>query len=148
MVVLCKMSTLAVTAWENAVMQLFIGAIFFTMRSCKYLHTCFVEESKRTHILCLKNIQFKTNGRGLPHTSQNLEEADIVMITFQFQKNDKKYQRVHMFRTSDPLLNPVKVWAYTVQQVLKNPGDNAESKVCNFQSPDGRIYCINSEQAR
>ena len=142
------MSTLAVTAWEKAVTQLFIGAIFFAMRSCEYLQTRFAEESKRTHILRLNNIQFKKNGRGLPHTSQNLEEADIVMITFQFQKNDKRDQRVHMFRTSDPLLNPVKAWAHTVQRVLKIPGANTESKVCHFQSTDGRIYCINSEQAR
>ena len=57
-------------------------------------------------------------------------------ITFQFQKSDNRDQRVHMFQTTDPLLNPAKAWTQTAQHMWKISGaTHLESKVCNFQPP-------------
>jgi hypothetical protein len=58
------MHQLASTDWEIAASWLLIGAIFFAMRSCEYLDTNSTESKRRTKILRLRNIVFKsTDGR-------------------------------------------------------------------------------------
>ncbi len=84
-----------VLAWS------FIGATFFTMRSCDYLRTNRDEMGKRTKIIRLKNIILKREGITLEHDSINLLEAETVAITFEFQKNDKRNKTVNMFKTGD-----------------------------------------------
>ena len=85
-----------------------IGVIFFAMRLCEYLQTSCTEQSRRTKVLQMRNILFMRVGRRLGHNDWQLGESDIVMITFEFQKNDERDQQVHMFRTSDKVLNPGK----------------------------------------
>ena len=65
----------------------------------------------------MRNILFMRVGRRLGHNDWQLGESDIVMITFEFQKNDERDQQVHMFRTSDKVLNPGKACAKAVKQV-------------------------------
>ena len=98
--VLKKMYDIANSHKELALSQLCIGAIFFAMRSCEYLSTSHKEDSKRTKILRLRNIQFKKNGMLLHHNSHNLASSDLVIITFEFQKNDRRNKAVHMFKTN------------------------------------------------
>ena len=119
------------------------------MRSCEYLETRYAEESKRTKILRCRNITFKKNGRILDHSLpfEVLASAEIVIILFEFQKNDWRNHSVHMFRTDDGLLCPVVAAAFSVKRVLKIPGSTKDSKVCSFISLDGKISCINSSQA-
>lgn len=84
-------------------------------------------------MLRLKSIKFRFKGKIIHHNSKSLTAADIVMITFEFQKNDWRSQTVHMFKTKDKLLNPVRAWALTVQRIrstVKNFND--ETKVCTF----------------
>ena len=82
MMVLRKFLDLAKTDWEIAVSWLLIGAIFFAMRSCKYLETNMKEELRRTKILRLRNIMFKKSGKLLSHSDPVIEEADLVIVTF------------------------------------------------------------------
>ena len=137
------------TEWEIALTYLLVLALFFAMRSCEYLETRYAEESKRTKILRCKNITVKKDGKILDHSLplEVLASADIVIILFEFQKNDWRNHSVHMFRTGDNLLCPVLAAAFTVKRVLSIPGATKDSKICSFLSPDGKVTCINSSQA-
>ena len=148
MMVLRKMLELANSPWETAVAWLLIGAIFFAMRSCEYLDTKIPESDRRTKILRLRNIIFKSNGITIPHTSNDIENADIVLIVFEFQKNDKRNIQIHMFKTSDEILNPVVAWAKTVKRVWSYPNASPDSKVCNFLDQEGNVVLILAPQVR
>ena len=88
------------------------------MRSCKYLKSTHNEDSKRKQILCLRNIRFKKDGTTLNHNSPFLLHADLVAITFEFQKNNRRNRTAHsMFRTKDSLLCPVKAWASKLKKI-------------------------------
>jgi len=94
-----KMYDIANTHKEVALCHLCIGAIFFAMRSCEYLISNHREDSKRTKTLRLKNIQFKKNGTSLNQNSKNIHLSDLVLITFDYQKNNIRNKTVHMFKT-------------------------------------------------
>ena len=136
------------TDWEIAVTWLLVLALFFAMRSCEYLETRYAEESKRTKILRCKNFTFKKNGRRLDHSLpfEVLASADLVILLFEFQKNDWRNHSVHMFGTGDGLLCPVRAAAFSVKRVLRIPGATGDSKICSFALPDGSVTCINSSQ--
>jgi hypothetical protein len=87
LMVLRKMINIASTPLDKAISHLLIGALFFAMRSCKYLNTNTNEEKKRTKLLRLHNIKFKKEGNMVPFSSSILRSADLVIITFEFQKN-------------------------------------------------------------
>ena len=148
MMVLRKMMNLACTKLAIAIVWLLIGAIFFCMRSCEYLQTCKDEEKKTTRIIRLGDIKFKLRGKMLKHSAKNLEKADIVMITFRFQKNDWRSQTVHIFKTNDTLLCPVKSWAKTIQRITKTvPEFSDDTPVCAFW--DGkRVILLSSDVVR
>jgi hypothetical protein len=144
------MHSIASSKWEHATTWLLTGAIFFAMRSCEYLETNANEASRRTKILRLKNITFKTHdGRLLRADSQaqDLESSELVIVTFEFQKNDKRDVQVHMFRTNDNILNPVVAWAKTVLRVRSYKDTTMDSKVCTFLQ-DSNLSCIHSDHAR
>ena len=84
------MNELSTTPWEGAVTHLLLLRLFFAMRSCEYLKTRYPEESRRTRILRIKNIKFKKGGKILPRSSSEevLKSAELIIITFEFQKND------------------------------------------------------------
>ena len=142
------MNELSTTPWEIAVTHLLILALFFAMRSCEYLETRYPEESRRTHILRCKNFKFKKDGLILPHSSslQVLMSADLVILTFEFQKNDWRNHTVHMFASGDSLLCPVVTGARIVKRVRAIPGSTDETKICNFLTEDGKVTSINSAQ--
>ena len=148
MKVLRKMHELAITEWEVAVSWLLVGAIFFAMRSCEYLQTSHKEDKHRTKILRMKNIQFLKDGRRLDHNDKRLQESDIVMITFEFQKNDSRDQQVHMFKTTDKILNPVQAWAVTVQRIRSYSDTNNDTTVCTFKNKVGESHNIQADQVR
>ena len=143
MMVLWKMLEVATTPWQKATAWLLISAIFFAMRSCKYLETTTPQKERRTKILRLRNIIFKKDGKTVPHSSLQLELSDIVMIVFEFQKNNKRDVQIHMFLTLDTVLNPVIAWATLVKIIRSYPGTSpADSKVCTFLNLDGVICNI------
>jgi hypothetical protein len=133
MFILKKMHDLASSNWEKAVVPLLIGAIFFAMRSCEYLETNSKEETRRTRIIRLRNITFKSkNNILLKAYDERLEEAELVMINFEYQKNDKRNVQVHMFSTKDKILNPVAAWAKVIKRVRSYPNSSMDTKVCSF----------------
>ena len=138
--VLRKLVNVSLSKLDIAIAWLLVGAIFFCMRSCEYLETNIAEEDRRTKIITLKNIVFKTKGKVIKHSSKNLEKAELVMITFPFQKNDWRSRSVHMFRTNDKILCPVKAWAKTVKRVRSSfPNCDDDQKVCSFKSGEDMI---------
>ena len=110
MIAVRKLMELATNHKDTAVAYLIIGAIFFAIRSCEYLQTNHLEDRKRTKILRLRNIMFKGQGMLLDQCHDNLYTADMVAITFEFQKNNRRNKTVHMFQTKDEVLCPVKAW--------------------------------------
>ena len=148
MMVLRKMMDISVSEWDEAVSWLLIGAIFFAMRSCEYLETNAKEASRRTKILRVRNIQFLKDGRRVKHDHPQLEHSDIVMITFEFQKNDTRDVQIHMFKTSDNVLNPVKAWAKTVKRILSYKDGSEDSKVCAFQHNKSTITHLKADDVR
>ena len=126
------MHSLANSKQDKAFCWLFTGAIFFAMRSCEYLKTSSFE-SKRTKILCLRNLVFKKDGKILAHSSKSLSAADLIIITFEFQKNTKRNKSIHMFATDDKVLNPVRAWAIILQSILHTvPNASSDTTVCSF----------------
>ena len=148
MTVLRKMHDLAETAWDKAVTQLLIGAIFFAMRSCEYLKTSARDGAKRTKILRLGSFMFKKQGKILSQSSTELHTADLVRIKFEYQKNDRRDVCIHMFSTDDDILNPVAAWATTVYRVRNIPGTDDDTEVCTFQTAAGSTIHIKSDQVR
>ena len=80
---------------------------------------------------------FKKIGITIPYPLPHLEKADIVMIIFEFQKT--RDIQVHMFRTSDDILNPVIAWAKTVDIFWNYSGATENSKVCTFMNLTGHL---------
>ena len=113
------------------------------------METRYPEEDKRTKIVQLENITFKKKGKVLKHSVpfKQLTSADLVIITFQFQKNDWRNHSVHMWRTSDHLLCPVKSAARIVKRVRSIPKCKDDFTICSFLTDKGDTTQINSAQA-
>jgi hypothetical protein len=101
---------------------------FWVMRSCEYLKITKAEQ-QQTKQLCLRNIAFIKNGEILDHSSTKLHLADCISVTFERQKNDRKSDTVTQWRTKDPILRPMKIWASIVTQILSYEGTNKNSPV-------------------
>ena len=147
MIVLRKMQELATSERDKAVAWLCIGAIFFAMRSCEYLQTA-GEMMKRTKIIRLGNIRFKKGTCILDQNHPKLHLCDLVQITFEFQKNDKRDVRIHMFKSEDPVLCPVRAWAETIKRVRAIKDSSDQSPVCLFCDDQGKISNITASYAR
>ena len=53
-----------------------------------------------------------------------------------------------MFRTADPILNPVRAWAAVVQRVRSYTSSNNDTTVCTFQNQDGTMTSIAADHVR
>ena len=133
MSVIRKMHSLCVTDLDKHIADLTTGAIFFAMRSCEYSKTCTNEESKRTKVLRLLNIQFYRGDELIPHDSPFLDQADVVCITFEDQKNAEKNEQVNNFQTGYPLMCPVRAWIRVVRRVRSYRNTSDDSKVNTFE---------------
>jgi hypothetical protein len=58
-----------------------------------------------------------------------LNLADYVSFTFERQKNDRKSDTVTQWKTSDPVMCPVKLWASIVKRILTYKETNKDSPV-------------------
>ncbi len=65
-------------------------------------------------LLCLQNIRFFKDGHLIPAPSAGLESAYSLVITFEMQKNDSKFNTVIRSWTDNPVLCPVLQWAQLV----------------------------------
>lgn len=66
------------------------------MRSCEYSK---VYGDQRTKLLCIKNLRFFRDKKQLPYDHLELHLADIILITFYFQKNSERDAVVIQHRT-------------------------------------------------
>ena len=147
MTVLCKMHELASSKRDKALVWLFIGAIFFAMRSCEYLKTA-EEEKKKTNLVRIGNIRFMKGKSIMNQTHPKLHTCNLVQITFDFQKNDKRDVCTHMFKSGDQVLCPMRAWAETTRRVRAIEGSNDQSPVCLFCDDQGKITLLNATYTR
>ena len=104
------------TPLDQAISQLIVGAFFYAMRSCKYLHVP-LSEVRKTRIIRVKDVRFFHQSQLVPHSSNLIHTADVVAITFTSQKNEDRNNIINQFRTGDPILCPVKAWAAVVTRI-------------------------------
>jgi hypothetical protein len=102
---------LAISPFDKALCELFIGAFFFAMRSCEYVK---VSGYRKTKLLSIKNINFYRGKRRLNHSDPLLHMSECVSITFELQKKDTKNDIITQHRSADTLLCPVRIWAMTI----------------------------------
>jgi hypothetical protein len=140
--ILRRLVLIDVTPLDRAVHQLARGAFFFAMRSCEYTET---SGERRTKILTLANLRFFRNRIEIPHDHPDLHLADCVAITFIFQKNDERDATVTMWRTLDPTLCPVKVWAAIVRRIRDIPGTTPNTPVNTFLDQNGKVCRVKSK---
>jgi len=126
------------TELRRSIAELAAATHFWAMRSCEYSKVSRAEK-RQTKQLCLRNIVFIKDGNILEHTSTRLDPADCVSITFERQKSDKKFETVTQWRTSDPIMCPVKLWASIFTRILLFKGTNQNSPVSLAQHRDNTI---------
>ena len=85
--------------------QLVSLAIFFAMRSCKYLKV-HQSELRRTEIVRLRDIRlFQGRGEQLDHDDPKMEYTNCVSITFERQKKDEKLDTTNQMALGESLLS-------------------------------------------
>jgi len=142
--VLVEIAKMQLTETQRAISQLTIGAFYFAMRSCEY---CKVPQAlkRRTDILRLRNVAFLRRGRIIPHSSPELEYADCVMITFEFQKKDERNDTVTMHATGHKFMCPVRAWAAIIRRIRNYQGSDDNTPVSAVWK-NNRIEHITSKQ--
>ena len=99
--------------------QLLIGAFFFAMHSCEYCKTAGI---KWTKILTLRNICYCMECHKLSPLDPDLTHANSVSITFEYQKHDKRNDRIMQHWTGDPFLCPICQWGAIIHCIHTYPG--------------------------
>ena len=61
------------------------------------------------------------------------------MWTFKEQKNDERNVTIPQDNNQDPLMNPVRALASTVQRILSYPGTSLDTSICTYL-PDGILH--------
>jgi hypothetical protein len=128
---MCILSIIALrttTETQKAITQLTIGAFFFAMRSCEYLKVP-KQKDKKTKQLTLKNVAFYRDGNLIKHDSPTLSNSTSVSMTFESQKNNRKFDTITQWRTTDDILCPVRQWAALVQRIWAYPAATADTPV-------------------
>jgi hypothetical protein len=118
------------TRGMTAFHQLFLFGFFFAMRSCENFK---VYGDRRTHPIRKRNIAFIKNHKILPHDSPDLELADAVTVTFEYQKRDERNDSVTQSRNNDPVLCPVRGSAAIVRR-LQAMGVDDDAFVFTYES--------------
>ncbi len=115
-------------------------AFFFAMGSCEYLK---VTGERRTDALRVRNFVFRKNQRIMDHSDPNLECADTVTLTFEFQKRDQRDDAVTQSKTKDPILCPVKAAAALIQR-LRAEGATPDTHIYRYKDNRGRMKDLTS----
>ena len=115
--------------------QLIKMAFFFAMRSCEYLK---VTGERRTDALRVRNFVFRKNQRIMDHSDPNLECADTVTLTFEFQKRDQRDDAVTQSKTKDAIMCPVKAAAALIQR-LRAEGATPDTHIYRYKDNRGKM---------
>ena len=115
------------------------------MRSCEYST---VSGERKTKRLTLNSIRFFTLIHGtireINHSSTEIYNADVVSITFVFQKNGEKEATITQHQSKNQLC-PVKPWASKVTKIRSYPGSKDNTPV-NTYLYSGKLNTITSTQ--
>jgi len=133
--VLRKFYQLAISDFDKALCTLFMGAVFFAMRSCEYIK---VQGTRKTKLLELRNIRFIKGNTVIPHSSPLLSSAECVSITFELQKRDAKDDTITQHRSGDKLLCPVIIWANIVKRIRSYKNSTSSTTVNSYQSANSK----------
>ena len=68
------------------------------------------------------DIEFRIGARVIRHDDPAIFHATTVVAKFGSQKSGMHYDEIPMDKTSDPVLNPVALWASTVTRLRSYPG--------------------------
>ena len=115
-----------ITETKRAIGQLGGGAFFFAKRSCEYLKVP-QSEKRRTDVLRMRNIRFFRSGRLMDHLDPQLEYADCVSKTFEWQKKDERMDTVTQMASGDRFLCPVRLDAALVRRIRSYPGSSDDT---------------------
>jgi hypothetical protein len=135
--VLRQFYKLAVSSFDKALCQLFIGVFFFAMRSCEYVK---VQGPRKTKLLTVKNNRFYVGNRLINHSDPYLSSAECVSITFELQKRDTRNDVITQHRSGDNILCPVRTWAAIIKRLASYPGASPTDTVNLFRFPDGKKH--------
>ena len=119
----------ATTDKQIALAHLCIAAFFWACRSCEYSK---VNGDRKTSLCKLKNIRFFVGNVEIKHDDPNLANADRVTWTFEEQKNEERMCTIPHDNNNDPLMNPVRALAATVQRIRSYPGTTEESPINTY----------------
>ena len=84
---------------------------------------------ERPDILKIRNLRFFKDGRLMSHDDPNLEYADCVSITFEWQKRDERNDTVTQLASEDIVLCAVRQWAALVKRIMRYPGATRDTPV-------------------
>jgi hypothetical protein len=141
--VLRQFHKLAVSPFDKALCQLFIGAFFFAVRSCEYIK---VQGPRKNKLLTLKNIRFFNGNRLVKYSDPKLHHAECVSITFELQKRDTKNDIITQQKSGDAVLCPVKTWAGIVRRISSYPGASPTDSVNTFHFSDGKKHLFTGSE--
>jgi len=141
--ILCQFNKQSISPLDLALCELFIGAFFYAMRSCKYIQ---VTGQRKTKLLALRNIRFFIGNKILHHGSNSLHLADTVSITFEFQKRDAKNDVITHHKMNDKLLCPVKIWGKINHRIYHYNSSNPNTTVNTGLFEDGSVLLFTGAQ--
>jgi hypothetical protein len=99
-----------------------------------------VSGPRKTKHLTLNNIRFFQGRRQLSFEDPLLHLAECVSITFELQKKDTKNDIITQYRSNDPILCPVKIWANIVRRISNYPNTSKDTTVNYFLLPNNKIH--------
>ena len=111
--------------------MLSIGAFFWACRSCEYVSA---PSERKTLLARIRNIRFFIGHKEMSHRDPNLANAERVSWTFEEQKNQERNVTIPHDNNNDPLMNPVRAMASTIQRILSYPGTDENTPICTYLS--------------
>jgi hypothetical protein len=146
MCIIAEMAKQKITELQQAIGQLTTVAIFFAMRSCKYLKVTQAEK-QWTNILHLRNLWFFKDGKLIEHNNPDLEFSDCISITFEMQKKDNKNDTITQMASGDVNMCLVRMGAANVQRIQSYKGANNDTPITAFWCFN-RIHHVTSKQVK
>jgi hypothetical protein len=109
---------------DRALCELFIGAFFFAMHSCKYVKVPGLR---------------KTNNKSL-HLS------DCVSNTFEHQKRDTKHETITQHKSGDKILCSIKIWAFIIKSITSYASATTNTTVNTYMLSNNRLHIFSGPE--
>ena len=130
--------TKARTPKESARAKLISGALFYACRSCEY--SVVPQKEQKTRPIRVCDVFFRIGPREIPHNSPEIWNAETVVIGFGPQKSGFYQDEIPMDASTDPLLDPRKLWADTISRIQAYPNFNPQWPIYTFYNPTRKRF--------